>query len=136
MRTDRARVAGGRDGEMMPKGPKLLPTLLALAATVLGAPAAAKDRDRTPPPPVQAPPPPSPAAAWLAGPEIQTRLETNTQPELYGHYAARDYKPVWLGADGSLHPAAQALVELVETAELDGIDTRTLNAAQLTAAVR
>ena len=120
----------------MHKGLKLLPTLLALAGAMLGAPAAAKDRDRDRAPP---PPPPvvvSPAAAWLAGPEIQTRLQTNTQPELYGFYAARDYKPVWLGADGALHPAAQALVELVGTAELDGVDTRTLNAAQLAAAIQ
>src|SRR5688500_6068820 len=106
MRTDRARVAGGRDGEMMPKGPKLLPTLLGLAATVLGAPAAAKDRDRTPPPPVQAPPPPSPAAAWLAGPEIRTRLQTLTHPQLYACYAPRNCKPVWHGSDGALRAAA------------------------------
>jgi L,D-transpeptidase YcbB len=118
----------------MPKGSKLLPTSLALAAALLCAPAAAKDRKRAPPPP-----PPvvvSPAAAYLAGPQIQTRLQTNTQPELYGFYAARDYKPVWLGADGSLHPASRAVLELVGTAELDGIDTARLNAAQLTAALQ
>jgi L,D-transpeptidase YcbB len=122
----------------MPRGPKLLPTLLswrcalAIAGAVLCAPATAQDRGPVP----QTQAPASPAAAYVAGPQIQTRLQANGPPELYGFYAARDYKPVWLGADGSLHPAALALLELIETAELDGVDAGRLNEAQLAAAIR
>jgi murein L,D-transpeptidase YcbB/YkuD len=122
----------------MTTGSKLLRTLLssrgalALAGAVLSVPAAAQGGAPAP----QAQAPAAAAPAHLAGAQLKTRLQTNGPAELYGFYAVRDYQPLWLHADGSFHPAAQGLLQLIETADLDGIDPASLKPEQLTAAIR
>jgi murein L,D-transpeptidase YcbB/YkuD len=122
----------------MLRSSKLLPTLLswrcalALAGALACAPAAAQVSG----PAAALPAPISVSATHPASPLLQARLQAGGRAEVYGFYAGRDYKPIWLGTDGSVQPAALALVQLVETAELDGIAAGTLKVAQLTAAVR
>jgi murein L,D-transpeptidase YcbB/YkuD len=55
--------------------------------------------------------------------------------DVRGFYARRADRPMWIAADGSITPAAQALLKLVQTARLDGISPRSLNAEQLAAAL-
>ena len=56
------------------------------------------------------------------------------EPELSGFYATRQYRPLWLGADGSLRPAATAFLELIGSAELDEVDGYTIGFDNLKAA--
>ena len=55
--------------------------------------------------------------------------------EVRSFYAYHANRPLWIADDGSIKPAAQALLQLVETARVDGINPRTLNAEQLAAAL-
>lgn len=61
-------------------------------------------------------------------------MAESAEGELRTFYAYAS-KPLWIAPDGSLDPAAAALLELVQTAEYDGIDPATLNAPQLAEAI-
>jgi murein L,D-transpeptidase YcbB/YkuD len=80
-----------------------------------------------------------PSAAWSqpAGgePTLVAELQRLRDAELEGVYAARAFRPLWIGADGALDPAASRLVELIETSALDGLDPDGLPHAELTAAL-
>lgn len=59
--------------------------------------------------------------------EIEDRVDSSLRP----FYAARGYRPLWLNAAGGFDPAVGALVERIETAELDAIRTGKLKARGL-----
>lgn len=62
---------------------------------------------------------------------VELELQRQADRELAGVYAARHYRPLWLGPQGSPAPAAQRLVELVQTASLDQIDSASLRRDEL-----
>lgn len=72
--------------------------------------------------------PPAPSA-------VQARLAESVGGELRTFYAYAS-RPLWIAPDGSLDPAAGALLELVQTAEYDGIDPARLQADELAEAIR
>jgi murein L,D-transpeptidase YcbB/YkuD len=78
---------------------------------------------------------PAVAADAPASSTVQTRLAEKAGGELRTFYAYAS-SPLWISPDGSLDPAAGVLLELVQTAEYDGIDPGTLGAAELAEAIR
>ena len=67
-------------------------------------------------------------------PEIKSQLVAKATGQVASFYA---YGPgsLWIDANGTLDPAADELVKLIQTADEDGLDPAALNAAQLTQAV-
>ena len=68
-------------------------------------------------------PAPALAAAFASPQQVQAELRSSGKLNrtLRSVYKARDYRPLWI-ENGRLGPAADRLVELVSTAELDGLD--------------
>lgn len=83
-------------------------------------------------PPAHAAPPSSAASTF----QVQTEPVRQAGGELYTFYAGRGYRPLWIDGRGALTAAAGRLVELVETAEYDGIEPASLDVAGLKAAIR
>lgn len=80
-------------------------------------------------------PQPAQAAGPLAASPLQAQLAENADGELrifYAHAA----QPLWVSPEGSLDPAARSLLDLVQTANYDGIDPDRLNADELADAIR
>lgn len=63
----------------------------------------------------------APASSALLEREIADRAD-----ELRPFYAARGYRPLWIGANGRPDPAVDLLLARLETAQFDGLDKRTL----------
>lgn len=82
---------------------------------------------------------PLPVAAEPAGsarpPLVPSELVQKAGGEIYTFYAERKYRPLWFGESGTLSPAARSLLELVGTAEYDGLDPAGLGIADLKAAL-
>lgn len=78
------------------------------------------------------PAPVAPAAIAPIQHEIEDRVDSSLRP----FYAARGYRPLWLGPAGGFDPAVEALVARVETADLDAIRTGKLRARALRAALK
>ncbi|MGN6501159.1 MAG: L,D-transpeptidase family protein [Tsuneonella sp.] len=57
--------------------------------------------------------------------EVQGEL-ADRAGDLRAVYAARQYRPLWLTADGSVSEAADILLSQVESARLDGLDNKAL----------
>lgn len=68
--------------------------------------------------------------------EVQSEQVRQSGGDLYTFYAARAYRPLWMNSRGAPTAAADLLVELVETAEYDGIDPGSLDVSGLKAAIR
>jgi murein L,D-transpeptidase YcbB/YkuD len=77
--------------------------------------------------------PPAPSASAF---QVQSELVRQSGGELYTFYAGRAYRPLWLDSRGSVTPAANSLIQLLETAEYDGIDPAALGVANLETAIR
>ncbi|MET0180666.1 MAG: L,D-transpeptidase family protein [Novosphingobium sp.] len=77
----------------------------------------------------------APAAVVPAPSPLETAARAQSDPDLLTFYAARKFQPLWLTADGGVTEAAGALIRFVETASYDGLDSATLDAAGLAAAV-
>jgi hypothetical protein len=65
---------------------------------------------------------------------VQTLLIADAEGELGTFFAY--HGPLWSRPDGSLDPAADALVALIETARIDGFDPEAFGYTELAAAVR
>ncbi len=87
------------------------------------------------------------AALWTAplpalaqpGPapsELRAEIAGRVNSDLREFYRARDNRPLWLAKDGMLGPAAPALLDLVQTSELDGLKPRKIKARDLASALR
>jgi len=74
------------------------------------------------------------AAPAAPPPTLQAQLVAGSTGELQSFYAYRA-TPLWVHADGTLDPAAGELVQLIETADDDGLSPATLDAAGLVQAV-
>lgn len=100
------------------------PWLLALGALTLVAPAML---------PAQAH-----AEQIALSPERALRQEIGERlpKELRGFYAARGNQPLWITDGGEISPAAKMLLEVLDSAELDGINPRKLKLAKIANAVR
>lgn len=61
------------------------------------------------------------------------RLEVGKRSgkDLRAFYAGRGNRPLWIGADGRLLPAATVLLRQIETAELDGLKPKSLKPGEL-----
>ena len=68
---------------------------------------------------------PSQAHAQYESPRIEAAVKSavRSNRELRAFYAARANRPIWIRGD-SLGPEADHLLELIETADLDGLDPR------------
>jgi murein L,D-transpeptidase YcbB/YkuD len=97
----------------------LLPLVLSVAL-----PQAAFAKKKAPPPP--------PAAVHI--PTFQELLVSRASGELRSFYAYRS-APLWTHANGTIDPAALELVQLVQTADADGLDPTAFHAAELAQAV-
>jgi murein L,D-transpeptidase YcbB/YkuD len=77
---------------------------------------------------------PAAHAAGALSPELKADLVAHSTGQISSFYA---YGPgaLWIDADGSLDPAAGELVQLIETADQDGLDPTALHARELAAAV-
>jgi murein L,D-transpeptidase YcbB/YkuD len=95
----------------------LLLVAAAVASAALATPAAA-----------QAPRGTGDISSALRGADIDHR-------EIRQFYQARGFRPLWV-RDGELAPEAFRLLELIDSADLDGIDPRRLRPAKLEAALR
>ena len=75
---------------------------------------------------------PSLARAELPPQQLMAALDANTKvdPTLRGFYIARGYRPLWIDGDAP-NQAAEALYELIATAQYDGLSRRALQADRL-----
>jgi murein L,D-transpeptidase YcbB/YkuD len=65
---------------------------------------------------------PAPAAAQWARPEMQAAIKAvGGDRELRAFYQARGFRPIWTQS-GSVGPEADRLLELIETADAEGLD--------------
>jgi murein L,D-transpeptidase YcbB/YkuD len=79
-----------------------------------------------------------PQTAWaepLEPAQLQTALATQ-EDGVRTFYAAHDHQPMWFTRQGSLNSAAQALMQLINTAEYDGVVRDRIEANELDAAMR
>lgn len=83
------------------------------------------------PVPALAAPAPLPAPA-----EVRAEIADRASSELRDFYRARDHRSLWIGPDGNVSAAAATLLDIVETADLDGINPRKLKARNLASALR
>lgn len=74
------------------------------------------------------------AAEPVVSPQLQAAVAAQATGELQSYYTY-EAGPLWVGADGALAPAAQLLVQLIETADLDGLDPSQLGVTALREAV-
>ena len=77
---------------------------------------------------------PAVAAAAVHGP-VESLIAARAPGELRGFYAQRGYRPVWF-EDGALSPAADLLLDQLQSARLDGVNPRKLKANGLGRAMR
>lgn len=77
---------------------------------------------------------PAHAAGAFASPELKAQLVSQTSGQVASFYSYAS-GPLWIAADGTLDPAAEEFVRLIETAQDDGLDPAALNATALNAAV-
>lgn len=63
--------------------------------------------------------------------ELRFEIGKRAGKELRAFYAARGNRPLWIGTDGNVLPAATILLRQIETAELDGIKPKTLKGGNL-----
>ena len=77
----------------------------------------------------------APAAPAAVAATVELELQRQADTELAGVYAAHRFRPLWLSPQGSLEPAAQRLLELIESAAVDGVDPAALRLAEVTGAV-
>ena len=99
---------GRRKRPMLLRGAAPIALALAACALAVASPVSAKSRKAPP-----AAPPPAPTIVDFA---------REAGGDYYTFYAGRDYRPVWLDASARTLPAGDALLRLIETAVLDGID--------------
>ena len=66
---------------------------------------------------------------------LQTALVAQASEELKGFYFHSDH-PLWISDAGAVSPAADKLLQLMNTAEYDGLDPQALGVAQIEAAVQ
>jgi murein L,D-transpeptidase YcbB/YkuD len=67
-------------------------------------------------------------------PDFKAELVARSSGQIASFYAYGS-RPLWIDADGGLDPAADELVQLIETADEDGLDPAALHAHELAAAV-
>jgi murein L,D-transpeptidase YcbB/YkuD len=79
---------------------------------------------------------PALAGEQSPAPALRTEIANRAGSDLREFYRPRAGRPLWQGEDGTLSPAAFALLDLVESAELDGLDPRKLKARALASALR
>jgi murein L,D-transpeptidase YcbB/YkuD len=73
-------------------------------------------------------------AGSVAAPALQAQLMSLASGQVQTFYA-HNATSLWVDADGTLDPAAEELVRLVETADMDGLSPDSLHAQALNAAV-
>jgi hypothetical protein len=73
-------------------------------------------------------------AGAVATPALQAQLVSMSTGQVQSFYA-NNATTLWIDADGTLDPAAEELVQLIETADTDGLSPQALRAPQLNAAV-
>lgn len=93
---------------------------LALAVALLSLPATAAVR--------------APAAGSPATESVASAIKASAGGNLKGFYRARGYWPLWI-KDGALTPAADALIALVSSADLDGLNPKRYSPDKLRALV-
>lgn len=71
-----------------------------------------------------------PASYAMPGVEAALRSASRSDRDLRAFYAARGHRPLWFAADGDT-PAAFALLELIDRADLDGLDPGEFDPASL-----
>jgi len=79
---------------------------------------------------------PAPAAAQASSQEIRSALNSadSSSKEVRDFYRARDYRPLWIQED-ALSPAAERFLEIIETAEIDGLNAEDYNPRSLRSAL-
>jgi murein L,D-transpeptidase YcbB/YkuD len=77
---------------------------------------------------------PAHAGGYAAPADFKSKLVSQTSGQVASYYAYGP-GPLWIDADGTLDPAADELVTLIQTAADDGLDPAALHADQLAAAV-
>jgi murein L,D-transpeptidase YcbB/YkuD len=77
---------------------------------------------------------PAAHAASALSPELKADLVARSTGQISSFYAYGT-GALWIDADGSLDPAAGELLQLIETADQDGLDPTALHARELAAAV-
>jgi murein L,D-transpeptidase YcbB/YkuD len=80
-------------------------------------------------------------ASALAGPvaeppDLRTQIAERANSDLRDFYRARSNRPLWLTRQGTFDPAARALLELVQSSELDAVKPGKVKARDLAAALR
>lgn len=81
-------------------------------------------------------PRPAKADALAVSTQFEADLVSPSADDLREFYAARNNRPLWTTPEGRLGPAGKALLDLVATAEYDGIEPSALGVPELAAAVR
>lgn len=66
-----------------------------------------------------------PTAAAAAPPAVAAQIRSQAR-ELRHFYAARENRPLWLSPSGEVPPAVDRLLERLDSAQFDALDTRTL----------
>lgn len=79
-------------------------------------------------------PQPAQAAGYPASADFKAQLVAHSTGQVASFYAYGP-GPLWIDAGGTLDPAADELVKLIQTSADDGLDPVALNAGQLAAAV-
>lgn len=71
-----------------------------------------------------------------SGAALHSEVSDRADGELREFYRAREGRPLWIAAPGTIDPAAYALLELIRTADLDGADPRKLRPRDLDGVLR
>jgi len=84
---------------------------------------------------VAAAPMPANAAGDPVSEQVQSAVLKQSRGDIHAFYAQRS-RPLWITSAGSLEPAARSLLQLVQTADYDGIDPVVLGAGDLAATLQ
>lgn len=66
---------------------------------------------------------------------VASEMQRSDDRDLLSVYAGRDYRPLWIAADGTLDPAVARFLALIETASIDGVDRGSLYVSEAQAAM-
>ncbi len=77
----------------------------------------------------------APALAQEAGDPVALAVQAQADGKLRAVYASRGYWPLWV-KNGALTPAADRLIDYLETARIDGLSPASYDVAELTKIVR
>jgi murein L,D-transpeptidase YcbB/YkuD len=86
--------------------------------------------------PLAAAPASAQAPVAVSRSDVEQKIADKVHSDLRPFYAARGYRPLWIDRSGGLSPAADKLLELIDTSQLDSINDKKLKPDSLRKTLR